>query len=140
MLLVTTWIQYAPAPQPCTHSIMTDDSVTILHNPRCTKSRQALDLLIARGIEPRIIEYLKNPPQINELQTLLDQLGIHARQLLRHKEPVYKDLGLADSKYSDAELLRILLKHPILIERPIVSYRGKAIIGRPPEAVLSLFD
>lgn len=119
---------------------MTDDSVTILHNPRCTKSRQALDLIVERGFTPRIVEYLKNPPRIKELQTLLDQLGMSARQLLRHKETIYKELGLADAQYSDEELLRIMLKHPILIERPIVSYRGKAAIGRPPEAILSLFD
>lgn len=119
---------------------MTDDSVTILHNPRCTKSRQTLDLIVERGFTPRIVEYLKNPPQIKELQALLHALGIGARQLLRNKEAIYKELGLDDPRYGEDELLRIMLRHPVLIERPIVSYRGKAVIGRPPEAVLALFD
>ncbi|HEX5056105.1 MAG TPA: arsenate reductase (glutaredoxin) [Gammaproteobacteria bacterium] len=119
---------------------MTTDSPIILHNPRCTKSCQTLALLEARGLTPTVIEYLKNPPQIKELQTLLDSLGMSARQLLRKKEALYKELGLDDPKYNDRELLRIMIEHPILIERPIVSYRGKAIIGRPPETVLNLFD
>jgi arsenate reductase (glutaredoxin) len=119
---------------------MTDDSITILHNPRCTKSRQALALIAERGFTPRIVEYLKTPPQIKELQNLLRSLGIGARQLLRRKEAIYKELELDDRRYSEDELLGIMSKHPVLIERPIVSYRGKAVIGRPPEAVLKLFD
>lgn len=119
---------------------MTDQVPIILHNPRCTKSRQTLALLREHGHAPRVIEYLKNPPGIKELQTLLESLGISARQLLRNKEALYQELGLDDPKYSDQELLGIMVKHPILIERPIVSYRGKAVIGRPPDTVLSLFD
>lgn len=119
---------------------MTKDHPIILHNPRCTKSRQTLALLEERGLTPTVIEYLKNPPQIKELQALLDALGVSARQLLRKKEALYDELGLADPRYSDRDLLRIMVEHPILIERPIVSYRGKAIIGRPPETVLNLFD
>jgi arsenate reductase len=119
---------------------MTDDRLTILHNPRCTKSRQALALLTARGLEPEIVEYLKNPPGIEELQALLGMLGLSARQLLRTQETVYKELGLDDPSYSDDDIMRIMLQHPILIQRPIVSYRGKAVIGRPPEAISVLFD
>jgi arsenate reductase (glutaredoxin) len=119
---------------------MTDDCVTILHNPRCTKSRQALALIAARGFKPRIVEYLKNPLEAEDLHALLDSLGLSARQLLRTKENIYKELGLDDPKYSDDELIHIMLQHPILIERPIVSYRGKAVIGRPPEAVSTLLD
>ncbi len=119
---------------------MTDDSLTILHNPRCTKSRQALALIEARGFKPRIIEYLKNPPRVREFRALLGLLGLSPRELLRRKESIYKELGLDDPKYSEDELIGIMLKHPILIERPIVSYRGKAVIGRPPEAIAALFD
>lgn len=119
---------------------MTNDSVTILHNPRCTKSRQALALIVAQGFTPRIVEYLKNPPQIKELRDLLRILGITARQLLRSKEAIYKELGLDDPGYSEEELLGFMVKHPVLIERPIVCYKGKAVIGRPPESVLNLFD
>jgi arsenate reductase len=122
------------------HSLMTDDSITILHNPRCTKSRQALTLIEARGYKPRIVEYLKNPPQARELRTLLGLLGLSPRELLRQKESIYKELGLDDPHYSDDELIEIMLRHPVLIERPIVSYHGKAVIGRPPQAVASLFD
>lgn len=119
---------------------MTDDTVTILHNPRCTKSRQALALLVERGFTPQIVEYLKNPPQIKELQALLRTLGINARQLLRSQETIYKELGLDNPNYSEDELLHFMVKHPVLIERPVICYRGKAVIGRPPEAVLNLFD
>jgi arsenate reductase (glutaredoxin) len=119
---------------------MTDDRVTILHNPRCTKSRQALALITARGFEPEIVEYLKNPPSIEELRALLDLLGLSARQLLRKQESVYKKLKLDDPNHSDDEIIRIMLQHPILIQRPIVSYHGRAVIGRPPEAIAALFD
>ena len=119
---------------------MIEDRVTILHNPRCTKSRQALALITAHGFKPRIVEYLKNPPRLEELQALLDLLGLSARQLLRTQETVYKELKLDDPSYSNDEIIRIMLQHPILIQQPIVSYRGKTVIGRPPEAISVLFD
>jgi arsenate reductase len=119
---------------------MNKNTVTILHNPRCTKSRQTLALLHARGCAPDIIKYLQQPLQPELLRSLLKQLNMQPAQLLRSKEPIYKELGLAAGNHSDAQLLQIMLEHPILIERPIVAYRGKAVIGRPPEAVLSLFD
>src|SRR5688572_23192832 len=119
---------------------MSNDSVTILHNPRCTKSRQALAIIEEHGFNPRIVEYLKNPRQTRALCALLDALGLSARQLLRKKEPIYKELGLDDPKCSENELIHAMLQHPILIERPIVSYRGKTIIGRSPEAIATLFD
>jgi arsenate reductase len=116
------------------------NTVTILHNPRCTKSRQTLALLREHGHTPEIVEYLQQPLTAETLRTLLKQLNMKPAQLLRSKEPIYKELGLGDGKHDDKQLLQIMLKHPILIERPIVSYRGKAVIGRPPEAVLALFD
>lgn len=112
--------------------------VTIYHNPRCAKSREALKLLQARGIETRIVEYLKTPPTEAELKQLLTLLGLSPRQLLRTKEPEYKAAGLADPKLSDAEIIRAMVKHPRLIERPIVVHGKKAVLGRPPQKVLEI--
>lgn len=112
--------------------------VTIYHNPRCSKSRETLDLLQARGFEPRIVKYLETPPDAATLETLLAQLGIAARELIRTGEPAYKELGLADA--SDAELVKAMAEHPELIQRPIVTANGKARIGRPPASVLEILD
>lgn len=112
--------------------------VTIYHNPKCAKSREALKLLKARGIEPRIVEYLKTPPTETELKRLLAALGLKPRQLLRTKEPEYNAAGLADPKRSDAEIIRAMVKHPRLIERPIVVHGKKAVLGRPPQKVLEI--
>ncbi|HEX6929728.1 MAG TPA: arsenate reductase (glutaredoxin) [Gammaproteobacteria bacterium] len=112
--------------------------VTIYHNPRCSKSRETLDLLQARGFEPRIVKYLETPPDAATLETLLAQLGIAARELIRTGEPAYKELGLADA--SDAELVKAMAEHPELIQRPIVIANGKARIGRPPASVLEILD
>ncbi len=108
------------------------------HNPRCSKSRQALAILNEHGIEPTIINYLETPPVKATLKTILTQLGIPARQLLRKGEEEYKQLGLADESLSEEALIDAMVKHPILIERPIVIANGKAIIARPPENVLTL--
>jgi len=113
-------------------------NVTIYHNPRCGKSRQTLQLLKDNGIEPVIIEYLKSPPSANELDALLLQLGLEPRELMRIKEAEYKELGLADKSLDRLALIDAMIKHPILIERPIVVANGKAAIGRPPEAILSI--
>jgi arsenate reductase (glutaredoxin) len=110
-------------------------SVTIYHNPRCSKSREALELLKGRGIEPVVIEYLKTPPNAKELKTLLARLGMKPRDLMRKKEPVYKELRLDDPKLSDDALIKAMVENPVLIERPIVLNGGKAALGRPPEAV-----
>jgi arsenate reductase len=110
-------------------------TVTIYHNPRCTKSRQTLELLRGRGIEPTIIEYLKTPPNAAELKKLLAMLGIKPRQLLRAKEA--REAGIAATLDGDA-LIQAMVKHPVVIERPIVVNGGKAALGRPPEAVTAI--
>lgn len=107
----------------------------IYHNPRCSKSRQTLSLLTDHNETPEIIEYLKQPPSPAELGELVKQLEMSPRQLLRKTEAEYKELGLADDSFSDAELLEIMSQHPKLIERPIVVKNGKARLGRPPETV-----
>ena len=113
-------------------------SVTIYHNPRCTKSRQTLELLCRQGFEPNIIEYLKNPPGKSELTRILALLGLGPRELIRKKEAAYKDNGLDSPSLSDEQLVDALIAHPRLIERPIVLANGKATIGRPPENVLDI--
>ncbi|RMH85034.1 arsenate reductase (glutaredoxin) [Pseudomonas sp. AOB-7] len=115
---------------------MTD--LTLYHNPRCSKSRGALELLEARGLQPTVVRYLETPPSADELKTLLDKLGIAARELLRSGEDEYKTLGLADASLSEAQLIEAMVRHPKLIERPILVAGDKAVIGRPPEKVLEL--
>ena len=113
--------------------------LTILHNPRCSKSRQTLQLLQDKGFEPQIIEYLKTPVTTDELTLIISQLGFaSARQLMRKGEYVYKAQNLADPSLSEGSLIDAMLKHPKLIERPIVTCNGKAAIGRPPESVLDI--
>ena len=111
-------------------------AVTIYHNPRCNKSRQTLALLEERGLKPRIVEYLKTPPDAAELRRLLKLLGLSPRQLLRKKEAA--EAGLEKPGLSDAELIAGMVKHPIVIERPIVVSGERAALGRPPEAVLEI--
>jgi len=113
-------------------------NVTIYHNPRCGKSRQTLQLLKEQGIEPEIIEYLKTPPAPQELDDILQKLGMEPRQLMRKKEAEYQDNSLDDPKLDRQALINAMVKHPILIERPIVLAKGKAVIGRPPENVLAI--
>ncbi|KRV81745.1 MULTISPECIES: arsenate reductase (glutaredoxin) [Pseudomonas] len=112
--------------------------LTLFHNPRCSKSRGALELLEARGLAPTIVRYLETPPSAAELQALLGKLGISARQLLRTGEEEYKALGLDDPQLSDAQLIEAMAAHPKLIERPILVAGDKAVIGRPPEKVLEI--
>ena len=112
--------------------------ISMFHNPRCSKSRQTLQLLQDRGIEPIIIQYLKTPPDKRRLNDLLKLLNMEPRDLIRSKEKVYKELGLADPKLTRDQLLDAMLQHPILIERPIVFANGKAALGRPPENVLKV--
>jgi arsenate reductase len=111
---------------------------TIYHNPRCSKSRQTLQLLKDHGVEINIIEYLKTPPSIEELDDILQKLGMEPRQLIRTKEPEYQANNLGDKTLDKLTLLTSMVRHPILIERPIVVVDGKAAIGRPPEAILDL--
>ncbi|CAM3193979.1 arsenate reductase (glutaredoxin) [Pseudomonas floridensis] len=115
---------------------MTD--LTLYHNPRCTKSRGALELLQARGLSPDIVLYLETPPDADQLRQLLARLGFGARQLLRTGEDDYKQLNLADPSLSDEQLIAAMAAHPKLIERPILVAGDKAVIGRPPENILEL--
>ena len=113
-------------------------SVTIYHNPRCSKSRQTLALLRERGMEPEIIEYLKTPPDAATLKKILSLLGLRPRELMRNKEAVYKDKGLDDATLSDDDLIAAMVNDPVLMERPIVIADGRAALGRPPEKVLEI--
>lgn len=113
-------------------------NVTIYHNPRCSKSRQTMELLYKHQIEPTIIEYLKTPPTADELKQILSLLGICARGLIRQKEALYQKNQLDNPSLSEEELIRAMIKNPVLIERPIVISGNKAIIGRPPENVLEI--
>ena len=110
----------------------------IYHNPRCSKSRQALQLLHEHQADAEVIEYLKSPPTITELDEILDLLGLQPRQLMRTSEAEYIQLGLDDNSLSRQQLLEAMVTHPILIERPIVVHNGKAVIGRPPQSVLEI--
>ena len=115
---------------------MTD--LTLYHNPRCSKSRGALELLEARGLTPVIVRYLETPPDAATLKTLLGKLGLATRQLLRTGEDEYKALNLTDPALTDAQLIEAMVQHPKLIERPILVAGDKAVIGRPPEKVLEI--
>ncbi|WP_321393287.1 arsenate reductase (glutaredoxin) [Emcibacter sp.] len=114
-------------------------TVTIYHNPRCSKSRQTLALLEEKGIAPEVVEYLNNVPTTEQLADILKMLGMSsARDLMRKKEAEYKENGLDDESLSEDQLLKAMTRHPKLIERPIVLNNGKAAIGRPPESVLEI--
>jgi arsenate reductase len=110
----------------------------LYHNSRCSKSRAALELLQARGIEPEVIHYLETPPDAGALRELLALLGLPARALLRTTEAEYAELQLDDPTLPDETLLAVMALHPRLIERPIFVHRDRAVIGRPPERVLEL--
>jgi arsenate reductase (glutaredoxin) len=110
--------------------------VTIYHNPRCGKSRQTLALLKDKGIQPEIIEYLKTPYTAAQLKTLLGQLGLPAKAIIRKKEAA--EAGVDPVKLSEDQLIAAMAKNPIIVERPIVVSGGKAALGRPPEAVLKV--
>jgi arsenate reductase len=113
-------------------------TVTIYHNPRCSKSRATLALLEARGVKPKIVNYLQTPPSAAELKAILRMLGLAPRDILRTGETVYAELGLEDREVDDDALIAVMVKNPILIERPIVVAGSKAAIGRPPENVLAI--
>lgn len=113
-------------------------AMTLYHNPRCSKSRSALQLLEDRGLNPTIVRYLETPLSADQLQALLAKLGIGPRQLLRTGEDEYKTLGLNDPQLTDAQLIDAMVSQPKLIERPILVVGDKAVIGRPPENVLEI--
>lgn len=113
-------------------------TVTIYHNPRCSKSRQTLALLEDKGVSPKVVEYLKTPPSVDELKGILKKLGLKPQDIVRKCEARYAELGLKDRAVSDEELIALMADNPVLIERPIVVADGKAAIGRPPETVLTI--
>lgn len=113
-------------------------SVTIYHNPHCSKSRQTLQILKDNGVEPEIVEYLQTPPDAAALDECLTRLGMEPRELMRRKEAPYKELNLADESLDRAALIKAMVENPILIERPIVISGGKVALGRPPESVLEI--
>jgi arsenate reductase len=113
-------------------------TVTIYHNPRCSKSRATLALIEARGIKPKIVDYLKTPPSAAELKAILRKLGLNPRDILRAGETIYAELGLRTRDLDDDALIALMVKNPILIERPIVVAGNKAAVGRTPENVLAI--
>ena len=112
--------------------------LTLYHNPRCSKSRAALELLHARGLEPAVVHYLEAPPSADTLKGLLQRLGIQARALLRTGEDAYKTLNLANPALSEETLIDAMVSHPKLIERPILVRGERAVIGRPVDNLLEL--
>ncbi len=112
--------------------------ISIYHNPRCSKSRQTLELLTSRNIEPIVIEYLKTPPNHQQLDSILRGLEMEPRELMRTKEAEYKELSLDDESLSRDQLIEAMINAPKLIERPIVIAGDQIAIGRPPEAVLTI--
>lgn len=113
-------------------------TVSIWHNPRCSKSRATLELLQQRGIEPAIVDYQENPPTAAEIELALKLLGKQPRDLMRKGESIYAELALDDPKMTRKQLVDAMAKYPILIERPIVFANGEAAVGRPPENVLAI--
>src|SRR5436190_15090901 len=108
---------------------------TIYHNPRCSTSRNTLELLREAGIEPKVVEYLKAPPSKTKLKALIKAAGIPVREAMRKKEPLYAELGLSDPKLSDGDLLDAMIANPILIERPIVETKKGVRLCRPVDSV-----
>lgn len=113
-------------------------NITIYHNPRCSKSRQTLQLLQEQGIEPVVIEYLNTPLSASELSAVLKKLKLNARDILRSNEQDYKDNQLKNPDLSEKQLIQAMIDYPKIMQRPIVVNGNKAAIGRPPEAVLEI--
>jgi arsenate reductase (glutaredoxin) len=113
-------------------------AIVIYHNPRCSKSRQALEMLNEHGVDAEIIEYLKTPPDADTLGGILDMLGLQPRELMRHNEKEYRELGLDDASLSREQLIAAMVEHPRLIQRPIVIRGDNAALGRPPENILEI--
>lgn len=113
-------------------------SITIFHNPRCSKSRQTLNILEEQGVSPEVLLYLETPPDADQLKAILGKLGITARDLLRKGEQEFKDNNLKDPSLTEEQLINFMCEFPKLIERPIVINGEKARIGRPPESVLEI--
>jgi arsenate reductase len=116
----------------------TMSDVTIYHNPRCSKSRQTLELLQQKGVNADVVEYLSSPPNTDQLDHILTLLQLEPRQLMRCKEAEYKEHGMDNPNLTRKQLIALMVQHPKVIERPIVIRGGKAAIGRPPETVLEI--
>jgi len=117
----------------------TDDTKTLIyHNPRCSKSRQTLQILNDKGVDADVVEYLKQPPDFKTLEHILGLLGLEPRELMRKNETCYTTLQLNDDNLDRPSLIQAMVDNPELIERPIVIRNGKAIIGRPPERILEI--
>lgn len=119
---------------------MTDQDVTIWFNPECSTCNNALEILLGRGVDPSVVEYLQTPPTSDEIRDVLRLLGVGPRELIRTKEPLYAELGLDDMRLTDDRLIEAMAQHPILIQRPVLIKGGRAVIGRPPERVIELLD
>ena len=117
---------------------MSNDKTVIYHNPRCSKSRETLQLIEDRNVTAEIIDYLEDPPSADELRRIIDLLGIPARELMRTTEDVYKEAELDDESLSDDEIIDAICEYPALLQRPIVISGNRAIIGRPPSRVLEI--
>jgi arsenate reductase len=115
-----------------------DGPFTIYHNPRCSKSRRVLEIIRGRGVEPEVIEYLKQPPDANRIRELARLLGVSMCEMVRDTEPVFRKLGLKDVE-NEEELVWSIVENPILLQRPLVVYGDRAVIARPPELVDRLF-
>ncbi len=113
------------------------EPLIIYHNPRCQKSRETLKILEERDLKPKVVEYLKTPPTAAELKKILKKLGLTAQEIIRKKEELFKT-EFAGKKLSEKEWIEVLVSNPVLIERPIVVKEDRAVLGRPPEAVLKL--
>lgn len=112
--------------------------IVIYHNPRCSKSRQVLQLLREKGFEPLVVEYLKHPLNEHQIKCLLKMLGMTPREMIRNKEAEYCALGLDRPALIPADLIKAIADHPVLMERPIVVVGERAVVGRPPERVLDI--
>ncbi len=113
-------------------------SVTIYHNPRCSKSRATLQLIQDQGVTPTVVEYLKTPPNAQELDDILNKLGVEPRDLMRKGESEYQQAGLDNQNLDRGALIQAMVENPKIIERPIVLANEKAAVGRPPENVLTI--
>src|SRR4029077_12280281 len=113
-------------------------TVTIWHNPKCATSRKVLASIRAKGVEPNIVEYLKNPPSAAEIRAALKEMGIGPRELLRQRGTPYDDLGLGKPKWTDEEFVDAMVKHPLLIDRPVVRTRKGTRLCRPPERLTDI--
>ena len=118
---------------------MSQQNLVIYHNPRCSKSRETLQIIQSHDIEPTIIDYLDEPPDATELKRIIGLLGVEARDLMRTTESVYRDADLDDDSLSEDEIIEAICEYPELLQRPIVIAGDRAVIGRPPERVKELF-